>query len=177
MSGVAESQLELSGIMERLNAIEGTRTIVSDISVLQIADPFRMCVEKFNGNYKVSGHKHTESAFLSELGEHAGNLQLATGMPDNTWPKLAINSIQALELLQDGVFELEGTSLKLIGLTNDPSAYETVSSLFSDLPENYRAEIDLRLLSQSSAQTGDFTAQPTGSLENQNTVTTNNQRS
>ncbi len=147
VSGMADSESEHDRIMAALRSVRGGRVIVSQMSILERAEPYQFLAKKSEEGVSYEGHVPTSAArleFASKLG--TAKLHRASGMPDAAWPRAVFKGVAALKFLEAGEFELSARTLTMTGKVIDPAAAAQVRKALANLPSGYQAKYDLETL-------------------------------
>ncbi len=147
VSGMADSDAERDRIVAALKRVRGGRTVVSQLSVLERAEPYQFHGKKSEDGISYEGNVPTSTArleFASKLG--TAKLHRAAGMPDSDWPRVVFQGVAALKLIREGDFELSGRTLTVTGKVLDRAAERELRKSLALLPHGYRAKFDLETM-------------------------------
>lgn len=147
VSGMADSETERARIIDALRSVRGSRVVVSELSILERAEPYVFSGKKSEDGVSYEGHVPSSAArleFASKLG--TAKLHRAAGMPDSAWPRAVFMGVSALHHIEHGEFELSSRTLTVTGKVFDPTAEEKVHAALARLPAGYRAKLNLETL-------------------------------
>ncbi|MGB0798659.1 MAG: hypothetical protein ACPGRD_05020, partial [Planktomarina sp.] len=140
VSGYANSEQEKSDILAKLDAVDGRRVVVDDLTVLPLVQPFTFNAIKDENGIAISGNIPTEvdrALIAAQTGGSADTLDLAAGVPDGNWTSMVGQGVESLDALEFGSFSVEGQAISLSGLAKLPSDMDVALSGFDSLPAGY----------------------------------------
>ncbi len=132
LSGLADSDRELSQMVQALENIQGQRVVRrGSVRLLTRAQPYLFSVRKADG-LKISGNIPSEAVrqrLAAIFGDQVDGLDLASGAPQD-FEGLITAGMNTLPAMVQGAFSLEGTTLILRGDVASPAdAQKIVDSL------------------------------------------------
>ncbi|NNF77770.1 MAG: OmpA family protein [Rhizobiales bacterium] len=147
VSGMADSETERDRIVAALKSVRGNRVVVSQLSVLERAEPYQFYGKKSKDGISYEGNVPTSAArleFAAKLG--TAKLHRAAGMPDRAWPRAVFKGVAALEHIREGDFELSGRTLTVTGKVLDQAEERELRKSLARLPHGYTAKFELETL-------------------------------
>ncbi|MBT0959258.1 OmpA family protein [Alphaproteobacteria bacterium KMM 3653] len=149
LTGIADTEAERDAMLAALNDVPGRRVVRDMTTVLPVAAPFAMTVEKTGDGMVTSGHVPTEAlrrALSGPLGEAGvGALTLSSGAPEG-WAEAAGAGVETLTPLINGKLEMSDGRVALSGLALSPVEAAMAEAPLEGLPEGFEALVDLTLL-------------------------------
>ena len=124
ISGFADTEAERDALLGALNGIEGARGVTDDLTLLPIAKPYMIAATRKGGQTLLQGNVPTEdlrAVFANSGVSGAEGLTLASGAPE-LWEKAIGAGLKALSQMEEGSVSLNGATLRLTGLVDEPSA-------------------------------------------------------
>ncbi len=139
VTGTADSDAELAGVLTALDQVEGRRVVRSDkVEILRTASPYETAIAKgIDGTLGLTGTVPTRAA--GEALEAAGltgaaSLPLASGAPDG-WQAALTTGAEALAPLEEGSFALTGQTAILNGVARTGDEADLARIALSDLSD------------------------------------------
>ncbi|HBZ43504.1 MAG TPA: hypothetical protein DEO85_05460 [Maritimibacter sp.] len=150
LSGTADTEDELAGLLTSLNQVNGRRVVRSDeVTVLPVADPYATGLAKgADGSFGMTGTVPTEAAgkTLETAGlTGAEQLSLASGAPDG-WSDALVTGHTALGPLDEGSFALSGKTAIFSGVAKTPQEAARAETALADLPDGFETIADITVL-------------------------------
>ncbi|MCP5080520.1 MAG: OmpA family protein [Alphaproteobacteria bacterium] len=147
VSGMADSETERDHIVAALSRVRGNRVVVSQLNVLERAEPYQFSGKKSEDGITYEGNVPTSTArleFAAKLG--TAKLHRAAGMPDRAWPRAVFQGVAALQLIREGDFELSGRTMTMTGKVLDLKAERKLRKALARLPHGYSVNFELEIV-------------------------------
>ena len=116
-----------------------------DLTVPNTA-PFLFSAVQSGDRVALTGHVpdfSTRDEFIGLLDNGTDALERANGMPDAHWPRVAALGLEQLNTLLGGTLEMQDRVITLSGTASDPLAAEEVRAAMRDLPNRYKAIVNV----------------------------------
>ncbi|MFK7941296.1 MAG: BON domain-containing protein [Roseovarius sp.] len=141
LSGLADTETEKTRILDALRALEGRGRIETEVTVLEPATPFVLTAERsadavirFGGAVASEAIRET---WRDEFGDAVDTLTLASGMPDDSWPDVALAGMRALGQMHTGTLTLSDSQISLAGTALTPEQMDRAVLLLENTPEPF----------------------------------------
>jgi OOP family OmpA-OmpF porin len=146
VTGVLHDIAERDALETTLMNIEGRRLVNLDkIDLLPIANPYNAVIEKTDQGKTLTislPHEDIAKTFMSQLGdEFELDYTLASGMPDDGWPKLVNNATRLLASMEYGELVISNRALSLNGKALERSSVDQFTAFSDQLPGGYTLDI------------------------------------
>ncbi len=127
LTGTTTDQALLDAAVARLSAVEGVRSVTSDVTLAPIAAPYLLQASVDQGQISLSGGVPNETArqrLLSLAGLEQGALELRSGVPDrHTWVAGAEFAIDQLQYFDQGEAVVSDLTVTLNGRAKSERAF------------------------------------------------------
>ncbi len=141
VSGFADDRAEHDRVLSGLQAVAGRRVIDDHLQILAQASPYEFSISRSGMDAHYAGNIPTElarDALAAVIGHSgAGELKLASGMPDSSWLDVALQGKRAFDLLENGDMLLSDRFLTVAGQAQTPVERDAAIALLSNLPDGY----------------------------------------
>lgn len=145
LSGIADGPMEHDALLAAADAVAGRRTVVDEMTVLAVASPFTLNVEKTDSGLAAQGMVSTEALRGAlGLGDAAAGLTLAAGAPAG-WGDMAKAGIAALGPMLSGKASLSDDRLIVTGQAAGPDDLAAVEAALAGVPAG-AVTLDVALL-------------------------------
>lgn len=144
ISGFADTEAERDALLGALNGIEGARGVTDDLTLLPTAKPYMIAATRKGGQTLLQGNVPTEdlrAVFANSGVSGSEGLTLASGAPER-WEKAIGAGLKALSQMEEGSVSLNGATLRLTGLVDEPSARAALLASVT-LPDGFTFESDI----------------------------------
>jgi OOP family OmpA-OmpF porin len=144
ISGLADTEAERDALLGALNEIEGARVVTDELKILPLAKPYVMAATRKGGQTLLQGNVPTEdlrAVFASSGASGVEGLTLVSGAPER-WEKAIGAGLKALSQMDEGSVSLNGTTLRLTGLVEEPSERDALLASVA-LPDGFAFESDI----------------------------------
>lgn len=149
VSGIANSEAERDSILAAMNGVDGRRVVRDDLRVLDTVSPFALNAAKTADGMTYSGVISTEvdrAVLVSRIGDQAGGLELAAGVPDANWIGAVGNGLDALDGLPDGTLSVSDKVISLKGIALTPLVEAQAKDALEALSEGYTTDVAITTL-------------------------------
>ena len=147
VSGVAATPVEKAAAEAVVATLpDGYSKEVNITSVLPTASPFKMSSTKSANSQTYYGSVPSEEARteLSKwMGSNAADLTHAWGAPDDAWPAVAAQGLDALADLQVGEMSLSDQHLIVTGIAATPVEKASAEAKLASLPDGYSKVVNI----------------------------------
>lgn len=146
VTGTVDGPAEHQALFSAFDAVRGRRVVHDRTVVLPLVDPYTLSATALNGAVTASGHAPNEGVRNRLAAQAAGELTLAAGAPDATWPDAAGLGLAALAVFEEGQLQISGRSLAFSGVLATPQAEADIRAALAVLPADYTSSFDVTYL-------------------------------
>lgn len=141
--GTVANDIERVTILANVGSTLGHRILIDDLKLIDIASPYIFRGSKIADGLMLKGNAPTKATLSEIMGTTGGKLTLAGGMPDEHWPNFVALGLRAINMLENGAFEITDRTIKITGLVALFEQEEAVRAIFAELPTGYEGNVDL----------------------------------